>query len=160
MNPRFESPEAAILLDAFPGMPCRVAALAREGDDAYAVVDTGAEGRPRLHGISVTRDKGGWEAGTIGDRPGWTRTDPGRELGTAAAWGLAPEGAIRIRATLGGATREVPVAGGVYLVAWWRVPMGGFPRAEAFRIGERWVPATPEQQPGARPHPSRPRPSR
>ena len=160
MNPTFESPEAAIFLDAFPGIPCRVAALATEGGDAYAVVDTGMEGQPRLHGIGVNRRDGGWEAGTAGDAPGWTLTDPAHGLGTAAAWGTAPEGTVRVRATFAGETREVPVADGVYLIAWWRVPADGLPRIEAFRIGERWVAATPEQQPGARAHPRRPRPSR
>ncbi|HYW14141.1 MAG TPA: hypothetical protein VE871_19405 [Longimicrobium sp.] len=146
MNPRFESPEIAVLYE-FPGVPCRVAALAREGDDAYAVVDVGDEGEPRLHGITVLRGEGGWEAGTDGSGPGWTRTDPAHDLGTATAWGQAPEGTVRVRATLGGDTREMPVARGIYLVAWWRVPRpgAGEPRVDAFRVGDRWVPASPRR---------------
>ncbi len=161
MNPRFESLEIAILYE-FPGVPCRVAALAREGDDAYAVVDTGDDGQPRPHGITLLRGEGGWEAAADGGGPGWTPTDPERALGTATAWGPAPEGTVRVRATLAGDTREVPVARGVYLVAWWRVPCpaAGEPRVEAFRIGERWVPATLGQQPGALPPSRRPRPAR
>jgi hypothetical protein len=159
MNPRFESPEIAVLYE-FPGTPCRVAALAREGDDAYAVVDVGAEGQPYLYGISLTRHEGGWEAWTSGNGSGWTSTDPERDLGTATAWGEAPAGAVRLRATFGGETREVPVAGGVYLVAWWRVPADGSVGVDAFLVQGRWIPAPPERQPGARPHPSRPRPSR
>jgi hypothetical protein len=33
-----------------------------------------------------------------------------------------------VRAVFDGDTREVPVAGGVYLVAWWRVPSPGHGR--------------------------------
>jgi hypothetical protein len=153
MNPVFESPEIAVLYE-FPGVPCRVAALAREGDDAYAVVDVGTEGQPYLYGISLGRREGGWEVGTSGSGPGWTLTDAERGLGTATDWGEAPEGAVRLRATLGSDTREVPVARGVYLVAWWRVPCpaAGEPRVDAFRVGECWVPAPPAPGPerGAR----------
>ena len=143
MNPTFESPEIAILYE-FPGAPCRVAAIATEGDEGYAVVDVGAAGQPYLYGIAVARRGGGWEAGTDGNGPGWTLTDPARDLGTATAWGEAPEGTVRVRATLAGDTREVPVARGVYLVAWWRVPCpaAAEPRVDAFRIGDRWVPAS------------------
>jgi hypothetical protein len=138
----FDTPEFAAL-DGFPGVPCRVVASAREGDDAYVVLDTGAPGRPYLYGICVAREHGGWVEGTSGNGPGWTLTDGERGLGTATAWGEAPEGAVRVRATFGGEVREVPVANGVYLVAWWRVPFreDGGPRVEAFRVGGRWVPA-------------------
>jgi hypothetical protein len=74
-----------------------------------------------------------------GNGPGWTLTDPERELGTATVWGEAPEGTTRVRASFQGDVREAPVSRGVYLVAWWRVP-DGYPRVEAFQIGGRWVP--------------------
>jgi hypothetical protein len=161
MNPAYESPEIAVLYE-FEGMPIHVAASAREGDDAYLVVDLGEGGQPHLHGISAIRGERGWEAGAGDGVAGWTPTDPEHALGTAVAWGPAPQGAVRVRASLDGDTREVPVARDVYLVAWWRVPRpdAGVLRVEAFHVGGRWIPATPEQQPGARPHPSKRSPSR
>ena len=141
--PTFPTPEEAALA-GFPGIPCRVAALAREGDDAYVVMDVGPLGHPHLDGMCVARRDGGWEEGTGGNAPGWTLTDPERELGTATTWGQAPEGAVRVRAAFNGEVREAPVSRGVYLVAWWRVPFPehGAPRAEAFRVGGEWVPAS------------------
>lgn len=135
----FPTPEAAVL-DGFPGIPCRVLASATGGDDAYVVVDTMPDGQPYLYGACVGRRDGGWVEGTSGNGPGWTCTDDEHGLGTATAWGPAPDGAVRVRASFGGDVREAPVANGVYLVAWWRVPWAdGFPRVEAFRIDGRWV---------------------
>ncbi|HEY0015814.1 MAG TPA: hypothetical protein VGC13_05825 [Longimicrobium sp.] len=140
--PTFRTPEEAIL-DWFPGIPCRVLASAREGDDAYVLVDTTPDGRPGLYGATAARQDGGWVEGTGGTAPGWTRTDAEHGLGTATVWGKTPEGAVRVRAVLGDDVREVPVANGVYLMAWWRVPAPGAvrPRVDAFRIDNRWVPA-------------------
>jgi hypothetical protein len=161
MNPAYESPEIAVLYE-FEGMAVHVAASAREGGDAYFVMDLGEPGQPQLHGMSAIRGERGWEAGAGGGAPGWTPVDPEHALGTATAWGHAPQGAVRVRASLGGEVREVPVAGDVYLVAWWRVPRpdAGALRVDAFHVGGRWIAATPEQQPGARPHPSKRVPSR
>lgn len=143
MNPAFKSPEIAVLYE-FPSTPCRVVALATEGGDGYAVVDVGDEGQPYLYGVTLARRARGWEAGTDGNGPGWTLTDAKCGWGTAVAWGRAPKGTVRVRATLGRDTREVPVARGVYLVVWWRVPCpaAGEPRVDAFRIGDGWVPAS------------------
>ncbi len=130
-------------MDGFPGIPCRVVASAREGDDAYVVMDTRPDGQPYLYGACAARRDGGWVEGGGGNGPGWTLTHAEHGLGTATVWGEAPAGAVRVRATFGGDVREAPVANGVYLVAWWRVPapVAGAPRVEAFRIHERWVPA-------------------
>ena len=141
----YRTPEEAVL-DEFPGTPCRVAASATGSDDAYMVVDVGSPGQPYLYGVSVTRETGGWVAGTSGNGPGWTLTDLEGGLGTATAWGEAPEGTTRVRASCQGDVREAPVSRGVYLVAWWRVPDppgDGYPRVEAFQIGGRWVPRPP-----------------
>lgn len=128
-------------MDGFPGTPCRVAASARMGDDAYAVLDTGTPGAPYLYGVCLARRDGGWLEVATGNGPGWTLVDAEGGLGTATAWGQAPEGAVRVRAALGGDVREVPVAGGVYLVAWWRVTCpAAAPRIEAFHIRDRWIP--------------------
>lgn len=127
-------------MDGFPATPCRVAASARAGDDAYVVLDTGAEGAPYLYGICLTRRDGGWMEVASGNGPGWTRVDADGDLGTAVAWGMAPRGAVRVRAALGDDVREAPVAGGVYLVAWWRVPEGREPRVEGFMVQGRWIP--------------------
>jgi hypothetical protein len=136
----FPTPEEAAM-DGFPATACRVAAVASEGDDAYVVVDTGPPGHPYLCGVSARRENGGWVEGTSGSGPGWTLTDGEHELGTATVWGEAPAGAVRVRAAYLGDVRERPVAGGVYLVAWWRVPSptDAHPRVEAFRIGGKWV---------------------
>lgn len=138
--PTFPTPEEAVL-DGFPGIPCRVVAAAREGDDAYVVMDTQPDGQPYLYGACAARQDGGWVEGTSGNGPGWTLTDPERDLGTATVWGEAPKGAVRVRASLDDDVREVPVANGVYLVAWWRVPAAARTRVHAFRIDGRWVPA-------------------
>lgn len=143
MELTFDTPEEAVL-DAFPATPCRVAAIAREGDDAYVVLDTGLLGQPYLNGICVERRGGGWVVGSSGNGGGWTLTDSERELGTATAWGEAPEGTERVRVVFGGEAKEAPVAGGVYLVAWWRVPYRDeLPRVDAFKIHGRWVPGPP-----------------
>jgi hypothetical protein len=140
----FETPEAAAL-DGFPAAHCRVVAALADGDDAYVVLDAGPAGRPYPYGVSASRRAGGWLPGASGNGPGWTLTDRERELGTATVWGEAPDGADRVRAALDDDLREAPVAGGVYLVAWWRVPgpAGTGPRVEAFRIRGRWVPEPP-----------------
>jgi hypothetical protein len=141
----FPTPEEAAM-DGFPSQACRVAAALRDGDDAYVLLDTGSPGHPYLYGICVVREERGWVGASSSNGDGWTRTDPERPLGTATAWGEAPRGTDRVRAVFDGDTREAPVAGGVYLVAWWRVPSPahGLPRAESFRIHGRWVPAPPE----------------
>lgn len=137
----FPTPEEAAM-DGFPGTACRVVASAREGDDAYVLLDTGPEGHPYLYGGCVTREDGGWAEGTSGNGPGWSLTDAEHDLGTLTVWGEAPEGAVRVRVGFRGEAREAPVANGVYLVAWWRVPYPDeFPRVEAFRVDGRWVPA-------------------
>ncbi len=130
-------------MDAFPGIPCRVVASVADGDDAYVLVDTTPDRQPYLYGACVARQDGGWVEGSSGNGPGWTRTDEEQGLGTATVWGEAPKGAVRVRVSFGGDVREAPVANGVYLVAWWRVPAPGAdcPRVNAFRIDGRWVPA-------------------
>lgn len=137
----FPTPRQAAL-DGFPAAHCRVAAAARSGDDAYVLLDTGPDGHPYLYGVCVSREDGGWTAGTSGNGPGWTLTDAARGLGTATAWGEAPEGADRVRAAFRGDVREGPVESGAYLLAWWRAPGDGdLPRATHFRVGGAWVPA-------------------
>jgi hypothetical protein len=137
----FPTPQAAAL-DGFPAAHCHVVASAVGDNDAYVLLDTGPAGHPCLYGVCVARAEGGWRAGTSGNGAGWTRTDAARALGTATGWGQAPDGADRVRAALGGDAREAPVEHGVYLVAWWRVPAGAdLPRAVAFRVGGRWMPA-------------------
>jgi hypothetical protein len=137
----FDSPEAAAM-DGFPSAHCRVAAVARGGDDAYVVLDTGPAGHPYLYGVCVARRDGGWVAESSGNGDGWTLTDGERGVGTATAWGEAPDGADRARVAFDGDVREAPVTHGVYLAAWWRVPAptDDMPRVEEFRIGGRWVP--------------------
>lgn len=107
------------------------------------VVDTGSDGHPYLYGVSARRRNGGWTGGTSGNGPGWTLSGAENELGTATAWGQAPQGTTRVRASYRGDVREVPVARCVYLVAWFRVPApsdGDAPRVEAFRVHGRWIP--------------------
>jgi hypothetical protein len=139
----FPTPEEAFM-DGFPGTACRVVASAREGDDAYVVLDTGPDGHPYLYGGCLRREGRGWTQGSDGNAPGWTLTDADHDLGTAVTRGAAPRGTVRVRARFGEAVREAPVANGVYLVAWWRVPRPDQPpRAEAFLVDGRWVPASP-----------------
>lgn len=140
----FSTPEAAAL-DGFPAAHARVVACATAGDDAYVLLDTGPAEQPYLYGSCLTRDDDGWREVASGNGPGWTLTDPERELGTAVVWDEAPEGADRVRAVLHGQVWEAGVSNGVYLVAWWRVPADHHPQIEAFRIHGRWI---PERSPG------------
>lgn len=133
-------------MTGFPGAHCRVAASAIDEDDAYVVLDTGPAGYRYLYGLSAVREADGWRDGTGGNGPaaGWVLADAARELGTAYVYGEAPAGATRVRATLGGDVREAAVAGGIYLVTWWRVPGDAPPPAlAAFEIGGAWMPAGP-----------------
>lgn len=136
----FPTPEGAAL-DGFPDAHCRVVASATGGDDAYVVLDTGPAGHPYLYGVCVERQGGGWMGAGSGNGDGWTLTDTESGLGTATAWGEAPDGADRVRVSFRGEVREAPVEDGVYLAAWWRVrPDDDLPRVDAFRVGGRWVP--------------------
>lgn len=136
---RFASPEAAAA-SGFPAEHCRVAVSAAEGDDAFVVLDADASGGGYLYGVDVHRHDDGWEAGSSANGPGWTLTDPERELGTLVIWGDAPDGADAVRVEWSGETREAAVEGGVYLLAWWRVPSPEtFPREVAFRVRGEWV---------------------
>lgn len=139
----FPTPEDAAM-DGFPGVPCRVVASAREGDDAYVVVDTGPVGHPYLCGVALARGGGGWSEVASGNGPGWTAAGGAHDLGTVHLWGRAPEGATRVRAAFTGDVRERPVSGGFFLVAWWRVPAPDGPaaRVEAFQVAGRWQPAS------------------
>lgn len=138
--PTFPTPEEAAM-DGFPGQAVRVLATAREGGDAYVLIDTGPEGHPYLYGVCANRERGGWVEGSSGNGSGWTITDSEAEAGTLTEWGEAPEGTTRVRVSFNGEVREAPVANGVYLVAWWRVPCPteDFPRVDAFLIDGRWV---------------------
>jgi hypothetical protein len=136
----FPTPEAAAM-QGFSDAHCRIAASPADGDDAYVLLDTGPEGHPYLYGACVRRTEGGWVPGSDGNGDGWTLTDGESGVGTATAWGEAPAGADRVRVVFGGETREAPVEGGVYLVAWWRVPApDDLPRVDALRIDGSWVP--------------------
>jgi hypothetical protein len=138
--PTYPSPEEAAMI-GFPGQAVRVLATARDGDDAYVLLDTGPAGEPYLYGVCVNRERGGWVEGTSGNGSGWTLTGGEDDVGTLTEWGEAPEGATRVRVVFGGEVREAPVANGVYLLAWWRVPCptDDFPRVDAFQIDGRWV---------------------
>ena len=128
----------------FPAEYCRVVASAVNGDDGYVVLDTGSAAYPYWYGVSVWRGPDGWRDGTSGNGPaaGWTATEKDRNLGTAFVYGEAPFGATRVRAALGTDVREAPVSGGVYLVAWWRVPAEAqTPMLAAFEVGGQWTPA-------------------
>jgi len=136
----FDSPEAAAMSE-FPA-DCRVVASAVDGDDAYVLIDTNPSESAYLYGVCVRRGDGGWEEGTSGNGPGWTLTDFEGELGTLVLWGEAPEGADRVRVEWRGETREAAAEGGVYLLAWWRVPCPDeHPREGAFRVRGAWVDA-------------------
>lgn len=128
----------------FPPQHCRVVASATEGDDGVVVLDTGAPGQPYLYAVAVWRRDGRWYEGSSGNALGWTLTDEVRELGTLAAWDYAPAGADRVRIAFRQEVREVPVAHGAYLTAWWRLPCpeDDWPAAIAFRIAGEWKPAT------------------
>lgn len=126
-------------MDGFPPAQCRVAAARSHGVDAYVVLDTGPAGQPYLYGVCVRREGDGWVQGTSSNGGGWSCTDAETRLGTAAAWGEAPDGADRVRVACGGAARESSVENGVYLAAWWRVPDTRLPRVEAFRIRGAWI---------------------
>ncbi len=128
-------------MEGFPPERCRVVARAVDGDQAYVVLDTGPAGRPYLYGSAVSRGSHGWEAGTSSNGPGagWTLTDAERELGTAYFYDEAPTGADRIRVVLDGDVNEATIRGGVFLVAWWRVPFSETsPRVLGFRVGGVW----------------------
>jgi hypothetical protein len=142
-NAIFPTPEDAAM-DGFPAVLCRVVAAAREGDDAFVVVDTGPAGHPYLYGVALERGGGGWSEVASGNGPGWTVAGGEDELGTLHLWGPAPDGATRVRAAYGGDVRERPVSGGFYLMAWWRVPAPEEEdaRVEAFHVGGQWRPAS------------------
>ena len=137
--PTFPTPEEAAM-DGFPGQAVRVLATARDGDDAYVLLDTGPEGHPYLYGVCASRERGGWAGGSSGNGSGWTLTGE-EDVGTLTEWGDAPAGATRVRVVFNGEVREAPVANGAYLLAWWRVPCptGDFPRVDAFLIDGEWV---------------------
>ena len=139
------SPEAAAMA-SFPAAHCRVVASAADGDDAYVVLDTGPTAYRYLYGLSAAREADGWRDGTGGNGPaaGWVLADEAGERGTAYIYGEAPDGATRARATLGADVREAAVAGGVYLVVWFRAPADvPTPTLVAFEVGGRWTPAGP-----------------
>jgi hypothetical protein len=136
----FDSPEAAVLAD-FPRGAVRVIASRASDDDAYVLLDTRPGGPPYLYGVEVRRKPDGWIEGSSGNTAGWRVTDPDAELGTLVEWDEAPTGADRVRVLLGDDVHEEPIEHGAFLTAWWRVPWpeGVWPRAVAFRIGDRWV---------------------
>lgn len=151
-QPSFATPEAAAM-DGFPPAHCRVVASATQGDDGIVVLDTGAPGRPYLYAVAVWREAGRWSEGSSSNGLGWTLTDPDNDLGTLAAWDYAPAGADRVRVAFRDEVRELPVADGTYLTAWWRVacPEDDWPRAVEFRVAGVWIPQpTPRGWPFAR----------
>ena len=130
-------------MQGFPPEHCRVIALATEGNDGVAVLDTGASGQPYLYAVAVWRENGRWFVGSGGNALGWTLTDHDRALGTLAAWDYAPAGADRVRIAFRQELREVPVVDGAYLAAWWRLPLpeDEWPRPVSFRIAGEWTSA-------------------
>lgn len=137
----YDTPEEAAM-SGFPAQACTVVAAAREGDDAYVLIDTGPSGHPYLYGVCVAREGRGWAEGSSGNAPGWTLTGGDEDVGTLTEWGEAPSNATRVRVAWNSETREAPVARGAYLVAWWRVPYSeDSPRVKAFLVGGRWIPA-------------------
>jgi hypothetical protein len=125
----------------FPPAHCRVAACAVEGNDGIVIADTGQAGAPYLYATRVERTPDGWVEGGSSNALGWMSLD--HDLGNVALWDVAPAGADRVRVEFDGAMREEPVANGVYLLVWWRVPCppsGAWPRVVAFRVGDVWEP--------------------
>src|SRR5690349_4080195 len=88
-QPSFATPEDAAMA-GFPPAYCRVVACVTEGDDGFAVLDTGSPDRPYLYAVAVWREGGRWYDGSSGNGLGWTITDRERDLGTLAAWDYAP----------------------------------------------------------------------
>jgi hypothetical protein len=135
----FDSPESAAMF-GFPPKYCRVVASRTNGDRAYILLDTGSHERPYLYGVSCRRDNGRWFEGGSANRGGWEQTDHDPDVGTLSFWDKAPDDADMVRVEFNGSVIEQPVVGGAYLVVWWRVPNPrDWPRATAFRIGDRWV---------------------
>jgi hypothetical protein len=134
------TPEEAAL-ESFPTEHCRVVAGAREGDDAYVLLDTGTRERPYLYGVAARRDAAGWHDGSSGNGCGGTLTDADGHLGVLSLWDDAPAGADAVRVRWSGSEREVDVREGAFLAAWFRVPCpeSAGPEVIAFRIGGRWV---------------------
>jgi hypothetical protein len=131
--------EAAVA--AFPAGAARVLALSASGDDAYVLVDVGSANQPYLYGVVFARREGIWREGGSGNGPGWSRTSATEAVGTLAFWDDAPPGSDRARIEFAGSTLEVPIANGVYLATWWRVPSTTIemPRATSLRIEGRWI---------------------
>jgi hypothetical protein len=138
----FSSPEAAVVA-GFPAGAVRVVASRTHGDDAYVLLDTRPGGPPYLYGVHCGRGPAGWVEGSSNNAGGWGVVDLDAGLGTLVLWDDAPPGADRVRVAYGADEREEAVERGGYLAAWWRVPCPeeDWPRAIAFRVGGRWVPA-------------------
>ena len=124
-------------LSGFPPQHCRVVASVIDSDDGFVLVDTNPAGGGYLHGVTVFRSADGWEPGSSGNGCGWTHT--GDDLGTFAHWGDAPAGADRVRITWNGATREGPVADGIYLAVWLCIPDDVWPRVTGLRVRGEWM---------------------
>ena len=134
----FESLAAAARA-SFPNEFCRIVGMREQGTFGYVLFDTGPEGRPYLYGVNYERVDGRWMEGSSSNGDGWSHMGPDPSLGTLTLWDTAPAGADRVRVELGGQLREEPVENGVYLVAWWGVPISLDLWRTTFRINGRWT---------------------
>src|SRR5215208_6036453 len=67
----FDTPEEAALEGFSAAASCRVLASHTQGDVAYVLLDTHADGWPYLYGVNCYRKEGRWHDGSSGNGGGW-----------------------------------------------------------------------------------------
>jgi hypothetical protein len=133
-----DSPEGAAM-EGFPARYCHIVAIRVNGDDAYALLDTGPVDQPYLYGVNCKRrnSRWFWTAGVNG--PSWGLTDETRNVGALSFWDAAPAAADRVRVEFKGQIVEEPVVESAYLVVFWNQPQTFSPGKVAFRIDGQWI---------------------
>jgi hypothetical protein len=123
---------------SFPPKHTRVVAVRQQGDAAVALFNTKSSGLPYLYEVHYQREQGRWSEGSSGNGAGWHRLNEDLELGVQTLWGMAPDGADKVRGELGGHIVEEGVVDECYLLTWWDVPASDA-RVTAFRVNGKWV---------------------
>lgn len=134
----FATPEDAALAGSQPAH-CRIVAVARDGADAYVLLDTGSPGRAYLYGVVCRNDGDGWQEMMSSNGGGWSLTDEKTGLGVHTLWDEVPADADQVRIEFRGESSEHPIAGGLYFFAWFNQPIGAERRVAAIRVAGQWV---------------------
>jgi hypothetical protein len=124
---------------SFPSDFTRILSVRAHGDFAVALFDTGQSGRPYLYEVHYNRIDGNWLEGGSGNGHGWHLLSLDSDAGVQTLWGVARDGADRVRGECEGQLIEDEVENGHYLLAWWGVRSYAAARVTAFRVNGNWV---------------------